>query len=361
MLEIKNISLTVAGQCYLDDINLRLESNKINVLLGATLSGKTSLMRVIAGLEKIDGGQVLLNGNDITEVPVQKRKVAMVYQQFVNYPTMTVFDNIASPLIAEKKDKADIRRRTEETAELLKLTPFLSRRPAELSGGQQQRVALARALVKDADIVLLDEPLANLDYKLREELREEMPKLFAERGSVVAYATTDPAEALMLGDNSVALHEGRVVQTGAAADLYHNPDNLLVARVFSDPPLNISAATKKNGVMSLGGGGAAGPALPAVPPFSNLADGEYNVAFRAHHLHTKESAGQQMSFDGVVQIAEIAGAESFIHVHVSGHDWVMQTTDIHSRNVGEKISCHIDPKDVMIFDRNEQRISHGQR
>lgn len=209
MLELKNVSLTVADECYLDDINLRLMPNKINILLGATLSGKTTLMRVIAGLEKIDKGKVFFKEKDITDVSVQKRNVAMVYQQFVNYPTMTVLENIASPLVALKTKKAETRERAEETAELLKLTPFLSRQPSELSGGQQQRVALARALIKDADIVLLDEPLANLDYKLREELREEMPRLFAERGSVVVYATTDPAEAMLLGNNSAALHNGK--------------------------------------------------------------------------------------------------------------------------------------------------------
>lgn len=365
MLELKNVSLTVAGECHLNDINLSLMPNKINILLGATLSGKTTLMRVIAGLEKIDDGRVLLDGKDITDVSVQKRNVAMVYQQFVNYPTMTVFENIASPLVAAKKSKAEMRQRTEETAELLKLTPFLSRRPSELSGGQQQRVALARAMAKDADIVLLDEPLANLDYKLREELREELPSLFAERGVVVVYATTDPAEAMLLGDNSVALHEGKVVQTGTAVDLYHNPDNLVVAEIFSDPPLNVVSASKKDGVMSLDGGNGEPPlSLPSVPPFSQLANGQYSVAFRAHQLRDQKPEESHISFDGIVQITEITGSESFVHIRVCGHNWVMQTANIKSRDIGEHLSCQIHPHNVMIFDHQKRCISgaynHGK-
>ena len=363
MLELKNISVTMNGEPYLRDITVSLPPNKINILLGATLSGKTTLMYVIAGLQKTDGGAIYLNGNDITHTPVQKRQVAMVYQQFVNYPTMTVLDNIASPLVAAKMDKSAIRRRVEETAELLRLTPFLQRKPSALSGGQQQRVALARALAKDADIVLLDEPLANLDYKLREELREEMPRLFAERNSVVVYATTDPTEALLLGDNSVALHEGEIVQMGAAAALYRQPNTLRVAEIFSDPPLNIARARKKNGILSLITDSSEA-ALPSIPLFAGLADGDYHLAFRAHHLRDEKPDEVSIAFDGVVQIAEIAGSESFVHLTVGGHNWVMRTTKVALHKAGSPLACYIRPQDLMIFDNNQRRLSmtpqHGK-
>ena len=149
------------------------------------------------------------NGKDITDIPVQHRNVAMVYQQFINYPSMSVYENIASPLRLQNLDKASIDRKVNEIAELMKLEPQLRRKPLELSGGQQQRCALARALVKGADLVLLDEPLANLDYKLREELRVEIPHFFSESGSIFVYATTEPSEALLLGGNTAALWEGR--------------------------------------------------------------------------------------------------------------------------------------------------------
>lgn len=353
MLELKNLSLSVGGEPYIADVNLRLLPNKMNVLLGATLSGKTTLMRLIAGLEKPDSGAIHLNGEEISAQPVQKRNVAMVYQQFVNYPTMTVFDNIASPLVAAKKSRAEIKRQVEETAQLLGLMPFLNRRPAQLSGGQQQRTALARALVKEASIVLLDEPLVNLDYKLREELREELPRLFAARSSVVIYATADPAEALMLGGHTAALHQGRVVQAGVTANLYHNPDTLTVAVIFSDPPLNIAAAVKKDGQMLLQEGGDE----LALPAPAQLADGDYYIAFRAHHIKDEPPRAAAIRLDGRVQIAEIAGSESFVHLRVGAHDWVMQTPNIVSREVGSRLHCYIRPQDMMIFDKDKRRVS----
>ena len=172
------------------------------MLLGATSAGKTTLMRLMAGLEHPASGRVLVDGKDVTGVPVQRRNLAMVYQQFINYPSLTVFENIASPLRLARRSDAAIRERVQMIAETLRLTPFLQRRPAELSGGQQQRTALARALAKDAELVLLDEPLVNLDYKLREDLRNELRNLFTRRRATVVYATTEPQEALQLGDDN---------------------------------------------------------------------------------------------------------------------------------------------------------------
>ena len=167
-LELKGVTRVVRGQTHLHETNLRLDRGTMNVLLGPTLSGKTSLMRVMAGLDRPTTGQILWNAEDVTATRVQDRGVAMVYQQFINYPAMSVFDNIASPLRLAGKSSGDIDKAVRKTADLLRLTPLLDRRPLELSGGQQQRCALARALVKGAGLVLLDEPLANLDFKLRE-------------------------------------------------------------------------------------------------------------------------------------------------------------------------------------------------
>ena len=182
MLELDKVSKHVGASLHINDVSLKLEKGSLNVLLGPTLSGKTSLMRLMAGLDRPTSGRVLVDGKSVTGLSVRKRNVAMVYQQFINYPAMTVYDNIASPLRLQGVSKSDIDSKVHEAAELLKLTEFLDRTPLNLSGGQQQRTALARALVKGAELVLLDEPLANLDYKLREELRVELPRLFAETG-----------------------------------------------------------------------------------------------------------------------------------------------------------------------------------
>src|SRR6266513_2751941 len=197
-VRLENVTRSVDGIPTIRDVSLTLKRGTLSVLLGPTLSGKTSIMRLLAGLDKPTTGKVLVNGKDVTGVDVRQRSVAMVYQQFINYPSLTVYENIASPLRVQGKPRAEIEIRVQEAAKLLRLEPYLHRTPLQLSGGQQQRTAIARALVKGADLVLLDEPLANLDYKLREELRTELPRIFEASGAIFVYATTEPSEALLL-------------------------------------------------------------------------------------------------------------------------------------------------------------------
>ena len=188
----------------------------------------------------------------MTHVPVQKRNVSMVYQQFINYPMLSVFENIASPLRVTGMAEKEVKSRVGKAAELLRLTPMLDRKPAELSGGQQQRTAIARAIVKDSDLIFLDEPLANLDYKLREELRDELPKLFSGRNSIVFYATTEPHEALLFGGQTATMHEGRITQFGPTAEIYRKPNSLVSAQVFSDPPINIAQSHQEGQEPAIG-------------------------------------------------------------------------------------------------------------
>jgi len=201
---LDHVTRAVDGIPTIRDVSLTLERGTLSVLLGPTLSGKTSIMRLLAGLDKPATGRVLVDGKDVTGFDVRQRSVAMVYQQFINYPSLTVYENIASPLRVQGKPRAEIEARVQEAASLLRLEPYLKRTPLQLSGGQQQRTAIARALVKGADLVLLDEPLANLDYKLREELRTELPRIFEASGAIFVYATTEPSEALLLGGRSTS-------------------------------------------------------------------------------------------------------------------------------------------------------------
>ena len=228
---LENISLSVGQETVIDDVSLTLDQGSMNVLLGPTLSGKTTLMRLMAGLDRPTAGRLIEGGLDVTKVPVRRRSVAMVHQQFVNYPSLTVYENIASPLRVAGVSRPEIDTHVKEAARLLRLDNLLQRLPAQLSGGQQQRTAIARALVKHAKLVLLDEPLANLDYKLREELREELPRIFAQTGAVLVYATTEPTEALLLAGTTITLHEGRVSQVGPTARAYRRPENIEAARV----------------------------------------------------------------------------------------------------------------------------------
>jgi glycerol transport system ATP-binding protein len=230
---LDHVTRVVDGVPTIRDVSLTLERGALSVLLGPTLSGKTSIMRLLAGLDKPTQGRVLVDGKDVTGLDVRKRSVAMVYQQFINYPSLTVYENIASPLRVQGRPKAEIETRVRQAAQLLKLAPYLDRTPLQLSGGQQQRTAIARALVKGADLVLLDEPLANLDYKLREELRTELPRIFEASGAIFVYATTEPSEALLLGGRTICLWEGEVLQVGETPKVYHHPQTMRVAQVFS--------------------------------------------------------------------------------------------------------------------------------
>src|SRR3954452_25163311 len=244
---LDHVTRAVDGIDTIRDVSLELDRGTLSVLLGPTLSGKTSIMRLLAGLDRPSSGRVLVDGNDVTGLDVRKRSVAMVYQQFINYPSLSVYENIASPLRVQGKPRGEIESRVREAARLLKLEPYLDRTPLQLSGGQQQRTAMARALVKGADLVLLDEPLANLDYKLREELRTELPRIFEASGAIFVYATTEPTEALLLGGNTVCMWEGKALQIGETPNVYRRPQTLRVAQGFSDPPLNLVGIEKKNG------------------------------------------------------------------------------------------------------------------
>jgi len=279
-LELRDVSLTVDQETHIYPTDLVLEEGGFNTLLGTTLAGKTTLMRLMAGLERPTTGKIVFNGSDVTGISVQKRDVAMVYQQFINYPNFTVYQNIASPMRLRGLKRKEIKAAVEQVAELLQLTPMLQRLPNELSGGQQQRTALARALVKGSKLVLLDEPLANLDYKLREELREELPRLFRESGSTVVYATTEPVEALLLGGQTATLHEGRVTQFGPTSEVYRRPSSEQTARVFSDPPMNMISVTKSGDQLKLKGGSS----WTARGESAALADGHYTAGIRPHHV-----------------------------------------------------------------------------
>ncbi|MGZ5903273.1 MAG: ABC transporter ATP-binding protein [Reyranella sp.] len=342
---LENATRVVGAVPFIRDVSLTLEPGTLSVLLGPTLAGKTSLMRLLAGLDPPTTGRVVVNGKDVTGVDVRKRSVAMVYQQFVNYPSFTVFENIASPLRVQGRPNEEVERRVGEVAGLLRLEPYLDRLPLALSGGQQQRTAIARALVKGADLVLLDEPLANLDYKLREELRTELPRIFEVSGAIFVYATTEPSEALLLGGRTICLSEGRALQVGSTSAVYRRPDSLRVAELFSDPPLNTVAIEKKDGAVVYGGGGTA----PANGLYAGLTDGLYSVGFRAHQLTVANGGAGHHIFPTTVALTEITGSESFVHLKRDGVNWVAVLSGVHEFPPGEALEAALDPNDIFVF------------
>ena len=353
-LKLDGISQRVGAEPWLYEMSLAPQPGAVTVLLGATQAGKTTLMRLMAGLDTPTTGRVTVDGQDVTGVPVRERNVAMVYQQFINYPSMTVYDNIASPLKLGGRPKAEIDRRVRELADKLHIDIFLDRLPAALSGGQQQRVALARALAKNAPLMLLDEPLVNLDYKLREELREELSALFAAGDSTVVYATTEPAEALLLGGWTAVMDRGELLQYGPTAEVFHRPASLRVARAFSDPPMNLLAATVADGGAQLQGGPLIGVELP------REATRALTLGIRASALRVQARPGD-VALPGTVELAEISGSDTFVHVHTAVGELVAQLTGVHDFELGAALTLHVSPAQVYAFDQSEALLVAPQR
>ena len=351
-LTLERVEQRVGAQVHLHPLDLTLVPRAVTVLLGATQAGKTTLMRVMAGLDAPTRGRVLADGRDVTGKPVRERNVAMVYQQFINYPSMTVADNIASPLRLRREPNIDARVR--ELASKLHIEAFLPRLPAELSGGQQQRVALARALAKNAPLMLLDEPLVNLDYKLREELRDELTQLFAAGDSTVVYATTEPTEALLLGGYTAVLDAGELLQYGPTADVFHRPESIRVARAFSDPPMNLIAGSVADGAVVLAGGVRFPIALPAA------AAGAVTLGVRAGAIGVRQRNGD-VALAGSVELAEISGSDTYLHVKTDVGELVAQLTGVHAFALGEALTLYIDPGEAYVFDAAGQLLVTARR
>jgi len=327
-LVLESIEKRVDGDLHIAELSLALQPGAVNVLLGPTGAGKTSLMRLMAGLDRPTGGRISVGGRDVTGVGVRQRSVAMVYQQFVNYPSFTVYENVASPLrLAGTLSAAEIDRKVRETAAMMHIDGLLDRLPGQLSGGQQQRTAIARALIKQADLLLLDEPLVNLDYKLREELRAEMGEIFKRRDATVVYATTEPLEALMLGGSTAVLDEGRLLQFDPTLAVYHHPASVRVAAIFSDPPMNLIPARIEGGTARL----VDGPVLPLAEHMRALPAGEVGLP-------------------ATVELAEISGSETFLHVRHHSLVVVAQVAGVHGVELGRTVTLALDPRRLFVFD-----------
>lgn len=351
-IELKQASKVIRGITHIKPVSLTLEAGHFNVLLGQTGSGKTSLIKLMAGLDPIASGQIIMDGQDVTRLSTQKRNISLVHQFFVNYPQMSVFDNIASPLRVAGMAASEIQGRVEEAADILQLRPMLGRRPQELSGGQQQRCALARAIAKESRAVFLDEPLANLDYKLREELREQLPELFAGRGAVVVYATSEPEEALLLGGHTVLMEDGAVTQFGPTAQIYRRPDSLTAARVFSDPPINAAQINKVGDTARM----ESGASWTLEGAAAALADGSYTLAIRPHHVSPVPSSDRDVALQGRVLVTELSGSESSAHFHMRDTDWVSLAHGVHAYEVGADHDFYMDPHHAFYFDQQGRRV-----
>ena len=342
-LAASNLTIERKDEFYLNDISFEMSPGKIYTIIGRTLSGKTTLLKTISGLISQDSGRLTFNGNDFDIIPVWKRQVAMVYQQFINYPHLNVFENIAFPLKQRKLGKEEINDRVKQAIEQVGLVGFEGRKIQALSGGQQQRVALARSLVKNANILLLDEPLVNLDYKLREQLREEFKKIFSSKASeqaILIYTTTDPVEAMQLGGEVIVMDEGKILQQGSAKEIYENPITTKVAEITNDPAMNLFKGEIKGKKIKLN----SKIELSLPKHFKDLTDGHYTFGIRASGITLAKSG-----FPFQIELAEISGSETFLHlgqgqVHVVGLLDAVKNFDI-----GETVSVIFDIEKLYAF------------
>ncbi len=352
---LENLCHEVNGVTCIHNVNLTLEAGSFNVLLGkkgGIKAGKTTLMRLIAGLESPSKGRILKNGIDLANVPVQQRNVSMVHHQFINYPHLTVGDNIASPLHVIGLKKAEIERKVNEVAALLHIESCLERYPLELSGGQQQRTAMARALVKDADIILLDEPLVNLDYKLREELRTEIRDLLAERNCIAIYATTNPKVAMALGGKSILMHEGRVIQEGEASIVYNQPVNIEAAKLCSDPEINlIEGSIAENEIIF-----ANFLRYPLNSQIEALVPGNYRFGIRPNHLKFVPTDDCDLELSMKVDLAEISGSETMIRLSNKHFNLVMHLAGVHKYHTDAQIKVYMPIHKIFVFGTNNLLI-----
>ena len=344
-LVAENLSYKPEDQFHLNEVSFDFKKGNIYTILGRTLSGKTTLLKTIAGLLTPDSGSMKFEDRDFLKVPVWERNIAMVYQQFINYPHLNVYENVAFPLKQRKIDNHEINDVVLKALKSVGLEGYENRKIQELSGGQQQRVSLARSLVKNAKILLLDEPLVNLDYKLREQLREEFKNIFSQglsEESIVIFSTTDPREAMELNGEVIAIDEGKVLQVGPAKEIFENPKTLKVAEISNDPPMNILNANIDSNKIKF-----AGIEIDAPNHLSNLKDKNFNLGIRASDILLSDSG-----FEFEVELAEISGSETLLHLKRGDVKIITSIEEVMNFNINDKVKINFDTKKVYAFNES---------
>ncbi|GGE17537.1 ABC transporter ATP-binding protein [Aureimonas endophytica] len=350
-VEYKGIGKSYGAVEIMRDVSLTIADGEFVVLLGPSGCGKTTLLRMTAGLETISAGEVAIGGRRVNEVHPRDRDIAMVFQNYALYPTMRVRENIGFSLEVAKRPKAEIRQKVEEAAAILNLTPYLDRYPKELSGGQRQRVAMGRAMVRDAGVFLFDEPLSNLDAKLRSHMRVEIRQLHNRLGATTIYVTHDQIEAMTMADKIVLMQGGRIVQTGSPDEIYERPNSKYVADFIGSPSMNFFEG-------EIAGGGGEGTAFRAPGVAVPLPAGHAARPGQKAILGVRPN-DLTVSGDGPIRgrviLSETTGSDVQLHVDVDGHDAVAVVPRAERRRPGEAVGLSVSPRAIHLFEAETER------
>ncbi|GHA29888.1 ABC transporter ATP-binding protein [Devosia pacifica] len=348
-VDIRNVRKSFGKTDVLKGISIDVDDGQFVVLVGPSGCGKSTLLRMIAGLETISGGDIKVGDDLMNAVPPKERDIAMVFQNYALYPHMTVAQNMGFSLKLKKIPKAEIRKKVEQAAEILGLTPLLERRPAQLSGGQRQRVAMGRAIVRDPKVFLFDEPLSNLDAKLRVQMRTEIKSLHQRLRTTMLYVTHDQIEALTMADVIVLMNEGRIEQAGPPLELYDLPANMFVAGFIGSPAMNFVHGRIENGAFV----STKGVTLPLGVAPEGLEGKDVVYGVRPEHLHVVTEPG--VGAEAEVQIIEPAGSETQVHLTLGGDEIVGVFRERLDLAPGSTVRLTTDSAAVHLFDPESGR------
>ena len=348
-VELKNITKKFRTVTALSAVSFDVRNGEFFILLGPTGAGKTTTLRVVAGLEKQNEGSVLFDGESIDKLTPADRDVAFVFQQYSLYPTMTVYDNLAFPLRApsHQTPEDEIKKRVQEAAEILRIQHLLDRKTARLSGGEMQRVAIGRAIVRQPRVFLMDEPLSNLDAKLREALRVELKHLQKTMGGTILFVTHDQIEALTMADRIAVLNEGQIVQQGTPTDIYDRPANVFVAQLVGTPRINLLAANRTDGTVQVKN------SVLNLPAPAQTLPAEVQLGIRPEDVRL-DPQGQ---FSGQIVLREPLGVETILHIRLGEQTLLSLIPGMSDLQLGAEVRFNLSPESLHWFDARGKRIA----
>ena len=359
LIELDNLRKDYGPTTVIEGMNLRMEDAEFTVLVGPSGCGKSTTLRMIAGLETVTAGEIRIDGRDVSGLEPKERDIAMVFQDYALYPHMNVARNMSFALRLQRMSKSEIDQRVRAVADTLGLTPYLDRKPAELSGGQRQRVAMGRALVRDASTFLFDEPLSNLDAKLRGQMRAELALMRQRVNKNMIYVTHDQIEAMTLGDKIVVMRSGEIMQAGSPEELYRRPANQFVAGFIGSPPMNFLSGEIAGDGEEIRVRGE-GFDVPLPRHAAQRLNGHGTSASRvilgvrpaAFERVAPESAG---AMPAEVRVSEYVGSQSVLMSEIGGHPVTIETPSLEPVRVGERLHVAVDPNQVHLFDPQTER------